>query len=117
MKRKLSYTSIPSSMTKALAEVARFGNIKYNGRTFKDIFDEAGNFDSTKRDRLDACFRHLMELKDICDEGNLKYGALDEESGLPHIWHAMYNLGMVITMEDIEKEIKKVEYEYIYKPF
>lgn len=102
--RKISYIDIPLPMINALAEVAMFGNIKYEGRRITDRIFEIGGVELAIKERIDACYRHLNKCREISDEYSFDYNNEDKESDLPHIYHAFYNLGIVITMLEIEKE-------------
>lgn len=81
-KGKLRLDLIPPEMHRALGEVLTFGADKYGDRNWEQGISE---------DRLyAACQRHLLAHR----EGEKH----DNESGLPHVYHAFCNLGMLVTL-------------------
>lgn len=80
---KLRLDLIPPEMHRALGEVLTFGAGKYGDRNWEQGLD---------LDRLYAANqRHLLAHR----EGE----TIDPESGLPHLYHAFCNLGMMLTLE------------------
>lgn len=79
---KLRLDLIPPEMHRSLGEVLTFGAGKYGDRNWEKGLNP---------DRLyAACQRHLLAHR----EGE----PLDPESGLPHLYHAFCNLGMMTTL-------------------
>lgn len=79
---KLRYDLIPPSTMKALAEVLTFGARKYKPNNWKECADT---------DRyIAALYRHLEAWR----AGEEK----DEESGMPHLWHAITNLAFLVEL-------------------
>ena len=82
---KLQLTLVPTGIIRAIARIRMFGNEKYKS---------PDNWKTVEPQRYkDALFRHLLAYLD--DEN-----AVDEESGLPHIWHLACNAAFLIEMED-----------------
>ena len=81
---KVRPTLVPPGIIWAVAEVREFGMKKYKKRNnWKKV--------SKKRYR-DATFRRFLAyLKDP--------KSVDEESGLPHLWHLVTNLAFLIELE------------------
>lgn len=80
---KLRLDLITPEMHRALGEVLTFGANKYGDRNWEKGID---------LDRLYAANqRHLLAHR----EGE----ATDPESGLPHLFHAFCNLGMMLTLD------------------
>ncbi len=82
---KLLYSLIPTSTTRALAEVLTFGAHKYTPNSWQTIPDG-------KRRYLDAAMRHL--------EAYRSGEAIDPESNLPHLYHLLCNVSFMIHFED-----------------
>jgi len=87
---KLPLTLVPLEIIRNIAEIRRYGKNKYgsseNWKTIEPV-----------RYR-DAMFRHmLLYLED-------PYG-VDEESGLPHLWHLACNVAFLCELE--KDEFKK----------
>ena len=79
-KAKLSL--VPSPIIYAIARIREYGNNKY---------PEGGkdNWKEVEPERyVDAAFRHLLAFKD-------DYNSIDEESGLPHLWHLACNIAFL----------------------
>lgn len=74
---KLQYSLIPTSATKALAEVLTYGASKYAPNNWQLVQDGEKRY-------LDALFRHLEAFR----SGEVN----DEESGLHHLSHALTNV-------------------------
>ena len=79
---KLPVNLVPASLTKSVAEVLKYGASKYEDRNW-----EKGMSWETV---LGCLERHLLEVKDPTSND------LDEESGLPHIYHVACNAMMLI---------------------
>lgn len=81
---KLRYDLIPPEALRALATVLTFGAGKYKPRNWEE---------GIPSDRLFAARqRHEWAVR------NGEYS--DQESNLPHLWHAFCNLAMQITLEE-----------------
>lgn len=77
---KLQYSLIPPETLTALAEVLTFGARKYAINGWKFVPD-------AERRYMDALFRHI--------EAYRMGEAIDSESGLPHLAHALANLSFL----------------------
>jgi len=83
-KAKLSL--VPTQIIFDIARIREYGNKKY---------PEGGpdNWKQVEPERYrDAAFRHLLAY--IADPHGL-----DEESGMPHLWHLACNVGFLCDME------------------
>ena len=80
---KLRPDLIPPSTTQALAEVLTFGARKYKPHNWKNCRD-LSRYEA-------AMLRHILAYQ----QGKV----VDEESGLPHLWHAMTNLAFLIELD------------------
>jgi hypothetical protein len=84
MKGKPVLSLVPRGIVEAIAKVREFGNKKY------------GNPDGwkmqTKQDYWEACLRHAEKARNNMD-------AIDEESGLPHIYHLACDLSFMLSGE------------------
>lgn len=85
---KLRLTLVPRSLIRAVAHVRQFGIKKY------------GDTDGWKRvdpqRYRDALFRHMLAYLDD-PEG------IDEESGLPILWHIACNIAFLIALDTAHK--------------
>lgn len=81
-KPKLSL--VPTEIINCIARVREFGNRKYGDSESWRRVD--------KQRYKDAMFRHL--LKYVNDSNSV-----DEESGLPHLWHLACNVAFLCEME------------------
>ena len=79
---KLRLDLIPPEMHEALGKVLTFGAGKYGDRNWEAGIDEGRLYAAAQR--------HLLAHR----KGEL----LDPESGLPHLYHAFCNLGMMCTL-------------------
>lgn len=80
-------------LVKACARVSEYGQTKYPANTWQEVENE----------RLyDAAMRHLIECKN-------EIYKCDEESGLMHLEHAVWNLGALL--EKLKLEVKEDEKE------
>lgn len=75
---------VPPAAIKAVGEIMTYGLVKYEESSWKRV--EAWRY-------RDAFMRHLCEY--LADP----YG-LDEESGLPHLWHLITNLAFLCELEE-----------------
>lgn len=80
---KVQLTLCPTEIIKAIARVRMYGTAKYGDRD---------NWQMVEAQRYrDAAFRHwLAYLADPC--------GVDEESGLPHLWHLACNIAFLIEL-------------------
>ena len=75
---------VPTEIINCIARVREFGNKKYK---------DSNSWKRVEKERyVDAMFRHL--LKYINDNNSI-----DEESGLPHLWHLACNVAFLCEME------------------
>ena len=81
---KLQLTLVPRQIIRAIAEIRMYGNCKYHNPE---------NWRTVEPERYrDAAFRHFLAYLDD------PYG-LDEESGLPHLWHLCTNCAFLCELE------------------
>ena len=84
---KARLSLVPSAMIYAVARIREYGNAKY----------PEGGKDNWKRvepERYrDAAYRHLLKYLDDPK-------GVDEESGLPHLWHLACNVAFLCELED-----------------
>lgn len=82
---KLRLTLVPTELIRAVAVIREYGVNKY------------GESESWKRVEVqryrDAAYRHFLSYID-----NPK--SVDEESGLPHLWHLACNIAFLCELED-----------------
>ena len=84
---KPQYTLVPTGIIKAVEKIRAYGNEKYH---------DPNNWKQVESQRFwDAAVRHIVAAWD-------DYTAIDDESGLPHIYHAMCNLAFLA--ERMEKD-------------
>lgn len=75
---------VPVKILEAVAKVREFGCRKYG---------DPDNWKRVEKGRYrDAAFRHLVKY--IGDPGGV-----DEESGLPHLWHLACNVAFLVELE------------------
>ena len=80
---KPQLTIVPTSLVRATAAVLEFGADKYE----RDGWRKVG-----KQRYRDALYRHWLAYLDDPD-------GVDEESGLPHLWHLAANVAFLVEME------------------
>ena len=81
---KLDLTLVPTSIIRAIGEVRRFGSVKYK---------DPENWRQVEPERYRAAlYRHWLAYLDD------PHG-VDEESGLPHLWHCATNVAFLIELE------------------
>lgn len=81
---KLDLTLVPTSVIRAIGEVRRYGTEKYG---------DPENWRQVAPERYRAAlYRHWLAYLDDPK-------GVDEESGLPHMWHAACNAAFLIEME------------------
>ena len=77
---KPQFTLVPAGILKAVEKIRRYGNEKYH---------DPQNWKQVESQRFwDATVRHIVAAWD-------DWKAIDPESGLPHIYHAMCNLSFL----------------------
>lgn len=82
---KLDLTLVPTSIIRAIGEVRRFGSVKYK---------DPDNWRTVEPERYRAAlYRHWLAYLDDPQ-------GVDEESGLPHLWHVACNAGFLIDLEE-----------------
>ena len=83
-KGKLRLTLVPIRLIQAVAAIREYGTKKYH---------DPENWRKVEPQRYrDALYRHwLAYLEDP--------SGVDEESGLPHLWHLACNAAFLITLE------------------
>ena len=85
-KGKLKLTLVPTEIIRDIAIIREYGNNKYPDGG-KD------NWKSVEPERYrDAAYRHLLAYID-------NPAGVDEESGLPHLWHLACNIAFLCEME------------------
>lgn len=87
---KLQLTLVPREIIYAIAKIRMYGNAKYpNGG--KD------NWKKVEPQRYrDAAFRHFLKYLDDPT-------GVDEESGLPHLWHLACNIAFLCELEKMDE--------------
>ena len=81
---KLPISLVPTQIIRDVAEVRRFGNLKYG---------DPNNWKRVEKQRyVDAMLRHLLAYLD-------DPASVDEESGLAHYKHAACNMAFICAME------------------
>lgn len=81
---KLQLTLVPRRIIWDIAAIRRYGNIKYH---------DPENWRQVEPQRYrDAAFRHFMKYLD-------DPAGVDEESGLPHLWHLACNIAFLCELE------------------
>lgn len=85
---KLQLTLVPLEIIRDIAAIRMYGNRKYG---------DPNNWKNVSKERYrDAAFRHFLAY--LTDpEG------VDEESGLPHLWHLACNIAFLCEMEGYER--------------
>lgn len=103
---KPKLTLVPRRIIFAIARVREYGNDKY---------PEGGpdNWKQVEKERYqNAAFRHFMAYLDKPD-------GVDEESGLPHLWHLACNIAFLCEMEDLvaktNEESERTEGHWIFR--
>lgn len=85
---------VPTEIINCIARVREYGVNKYHAvDSWKEV---------EKERYIDALYRHL--LKYINDNGSI-----DEESGLPHLWHIACNVAFLCEMEKYSRDDSCVE--------
>lgn len=85
---KLELCLVPRNIIRCIARVRMYGNQKYH---------DPENWRTVEVPRYrDALFRHLLAYLDDPQ-------GVDEESGLPHLWHLACNVAFLCEMEDCQE--------------
>lgn len=80
---------VPTEIINCIARVREFGNKKYK---------DSNSWKRVEKERyIDAMFRHL--LKYVNDNNSV-----DEESGMPHLWHLACNVAFLCEMMKEQEE-------------
>lgn len=75
---------VPSQIIRDIARIREYGNAKYG---------DPDNWKTVEPERYrDAAYRHLLAYID-------DPAGVDEESGLPHLWHLACNVAFLCEME------------------
>lgn len=84
---KIRPTLVPTAGIRAVAEVREYGVRKYK---------DPDNYKRVEVERYrDAAFRHFLAYLD-------DPRSVDDESGLPHLWHCTCNLMFLCELEEQE---------------
>jgi len=89
-KDKLRYSLVPPEAIKALAEVLTYGAKKYEANNWQKI-------ENAEERYIDALYRHL--------EAYRAGYAIDEESHLHHLDHAITNLAFLIWFREQQRSL------------
>ena len=90
---KLQITLVPTQVIRDIAAIRMYGNKKYGS---------ADNWKQVEPVRYrDALMRHLLAYIDDPK-------SVDEESGLPHMWHAACNIAFLCEMEVLNDKERAV---------
>lgn len=85
-------TLVPREIIKGIARVREYGNLKY------------GDSESWRRVEVeryrDAAYRHWLRYLDD------PHG-VDDESGLPHLWHLACNIAFLCETEEFDHDLDK----------
>lgn len=91
-KPKLSL--VPAEIINCIAKCREFGCAKYH---------DPDNWKDVEKERyIDAAYRHW--IKYVKDNNSV-----DEESGLPHLWHCCCNLAFLCEFDKVEREMEQVK--------
>lgn len=84
---KLQLTLVPRQIIRNIAVIRMYGNKKYH---------DPENWRQVSKERYrDAAFRHFLAYLD-------DPSGVDEESGLPHLWHLACNIAFLCEEETYE---------------
>ena len=81
---KLQLTLVPTELIRAVARIRMYGVAKYH--------DPENWWKVSKERYRDAAFRHFLAYLDDPH-------SLDDESGLPHLWHLACNIAFLCELE------------------
>ena len=78
---------VPMKILEAIARIREYGNKKYH---------DPDNWKTVEVERYrDAAMRHMVAY--IEDPSGV-----DEESGMPHLWHLACNIAFIVELEDLK---------------
>ena len=81
---------VPRKTIWAIAKIREYGNKKYG---------DPNNWRKVEPERYrDAAYRHFMRYLDDPT-------GVDDESGLPHLWHLACNIAFLCEMEEIDEKV------------
>ena len=84
---KLQLTLVPTEITRCIAKIRMYGTEKYH---------DPDNWKRVELPRYkDAAYRHFLAYLDDPK-------SVDEESGLPHLWHLACNIAFMCEMEKFD---------------
>lgn len=95
---KIRPSLVPTSLIRAVAKVREYGCEKYH---------DPENWRQVEEQRyIDAAYRHFLAVVDDPK-------SVDQESGLPHLWHLACNIAFLIEIEN-EKHpvIRDLKYDF-----
>lgn len=82
---KARLSLVPSEIVRCVAAVREYGNRKYG---------DPENWRRVEVERYrDAAYRHLLDYID-------DPASVDQESGLPHLWHLACNIAFLCALEE-----------------
>ena len=85
---------VPRAIIWDIAAIREYGNKKYH---------DPENWRQVEAQRYrDAAYRHFLRYLD-------DPAGMDEESGLPHLWHLACNIAFLCEMEKMGRECEKIE--------
>ncbi len=88
---KLRLTLVPRKIIKAIAIIREYGVNKYG---------KSESWKKVEPDRYkDAAFRHFLAYLD-------DPVGVDEESGLPHLWHLACNIAFLCELDETVDKLK-----------
>ena len=88
---KLELTLVPRQIIRSIAKIRMFGTQKYK---------DPENWKRVSKERYrNAAFRHFLAYLD-------NPASLDEESGMPHLWHLSCNLAFLEELEEKDGTFK-----------
>ena len=89
---KLRLTLVPREIIRAIARIRMYGNDKYgDSESWRKVAPERYR---------DAAFRHFLAYLDDPK-------GVDEESGLPHLWHLACNIAFLCETEGFDHDLDK----------
>lgn len=89
---KLRLTLVPREIIRAIARIRMYGNDKYG--------DSEGWRRVEPERYRDAAFRHFLAYLDDPK-------GVDDESGLPHLWHLACNIAFLCETEEFDHDLDK----------
>lgn len=91
-KPKLSL--VPTEIINCIAKCREFGVAKYhNPDNWKDV---------EKERYIDAAYRHWIKYVE-------NHSSVDEESGLPHLWHCACNIAFLCEFDKVARQIEQLK--------